>query len=220
MSSFYDQLQNVKDEDVAVASPSEYVDSGFGLIPEGTYDFVIKDFAPAFGDDGSFRKRIDIKKIEIVGVTDEELRKVLGKAVNNLSVFTATYLRNGVKVSGLGDLIRGIDPAREWSSIKDAVDIIQEAVDKNVPIQGKLVWGAFDKSGYETAGGKQMVDKSQEQKDLRKRASVRGMRNFRQLPDNTFLPEVPGPISGEMLEGRVELDRVIAANKKRRMLTA
>jgi hypothetical protein len=218
--SFYDQLQNVPDEDIAVAAPSQYVDSGFGLIPEQTYDFVIKDFAPAFGDDGSFRKRIDIKKVEIVGVPEEELRKILGKTVNNLSVFTTQYLRGGVKVSGLGDLIRGIDPSREWSSLKDAVDIIQEAVDKNIPVQGKLVWGAYDKAGFENAGGKAMIPKSAEEKELKKRASVRGMRNFRQLPDNTYLPEVPGPISGEMLEGRIELDRVIAANKKRKMLTA
>lgn len=219
-STFYDKLQNVNDEDVAVAKPSEYVDGGIGLIPEATYDLVIKDFEPVFDEDGTFRKRISLKSLEIVGVPDEDLKKFLGRKVSNLSIFTTTYLRNAVQVSGLGDLIRGIDDTREWRSLKDAVDVIQEAVDKQTPVQIKLIWGAFDNTGFKSLGGDTLVKKSPEEKELRKKATVKGMRNFRKLPDDSYIPEVAGPISGEMLEARLEIDRVIPQNKRRSMKTA
>jgi hypothetical protein len=218
-SSFYDQLQNVKDEDVAVAAPSQYIDGGIGLVPEATYDLVVKDFEPVFDDDGIFRKRITLKSLEIVGVPDEDLKKYLNRKVTNLAIFTTTYQRSGVTVSGLGDLIRGIDYTKEWKSLKDASDIIQEAIDRFVAIQMKIIWGAYDAKGFDAAGGKAMVDKSPEQKELRKKATVKGMRNFRPLPDTTYAPEVAGPLSGEMLEGRLEIDRVIASNKKRSMIS-
>lgn len=220
MTSFYDQLANVPDEGVAVASPSEYIDGGIGLIPEATYDFLIKDFEPVFKDDGTFAKRVSLKSLEIVGVPDEDLKKYLGRKVSNLTVFTTTYQRASTTVSGLGDLIRGVDDKREWKSLKDAVDIIQEASDRNTPVQIKVVWGAYDAKGFEAAGGKAMIEKSPEQKELRKKASVKGMRNFRKLPDETYAPEVPGPLSGEMLEARLEIDRVIPVSKRRKMLTA
>jgi hypothetical protein len=218
-SSFYDQLQNVKDEDVAVAAPSQYIDGGIGLVPEATYDLLIKDFEPVFDDDGIFRKRITLKSLEIVGVPDEDLKKYLSRKVTNLAIFTTTYQRSGVTVSGLGDLIRGVDYTKEWKSLKDASDIIQEAIDKFVAVQMKIIWGAYDAKGFDAAGGKAMVDKSPEQKELRKKASVKGMRNFRPLPDATYAPEVAGPLSGEMLEARLEIDRVIASNKKRSMIS-
>jgi hypothetical protein len=220
MTSFYDQLQNVPDDAVSVASPSEYVDGGIGLIPEATYDFVIKDFEPVFGDDGTFKKRLSLKSLEIVGVPDEDLKKFLGRKVSNLTVFTTTYQRSGITVSGLGDLVRGADDKAEWKSLKDAVDLLQEAADRNTPIQIKVVWGAYDSKGFEAAGGKMLVDKSPEQKELRKKATVKGMRNFRKMPDDTYAPEVPGPLSGEMLEARLEIDRVIPVSTRRKMITA
>jgi hypothetical protein len=219
MASFYDKLSNVSPEDIDVAAPSQYVDGGFGLIPEATYDVLIKDFEPVFDDDGTFRKRINLKKLEIIGVPSEDHRKLLGRTITNLSVFTTTYLRNGVQVSGLGDLIRGIDDERPWSGLQEAVDIIQEAVDKQIPVQMKLAWGAFDKDGYDAEGGPQMVNKSPEQKELRKRASVRGMRNFRALPDGSYSTETTGPISGSSIEARLELDRVISKRKRATFLS-
>jgi hypothetical protein len=218
--SFYDQLNSVPDDEINVAPPSQYVDSGFGLIPEGVYDVVIKDFEPVFGEDGTFRKRIALKSLEIVGVPDEDLRKLIGRKINNLSVFTTVYKRNGANASGLGDLIRGIDDDREWTGLPEATDIIQEAVDKNTAIQMRLVWGAYDAAGFENAGGKALVSKSAEEKELRKKATVKGMRNFRQLPDGTYSPEVAGPLSGDMLEGRLEIDRVIARKKQRQLIGA
>ena len=220
MSNYFEQMQNVKDEDVAVAPPSQYIDGGIGLVPEATYDLLIKEFEPVFDDDGTFRKRVTLKSCEIAGVPEEDLKKYLGRKVTNLAIWTTTYMRSGVSVSSLGDLVRGVDVNREWKSLKDACDVIQEAVDKFIPVQIKLVWGAYDAKGFDAAGGKAMVDKSPEQKELRKKASVKGMRNFRQLPDGTFGPEVAGPLSGEMLEARLEVDRVIASNKKRTMLTS
>lgn len=215
---FYEGLDKV--EGVDVAPPSEYVDGGIGLVPEATYDIVIKDFEPVFDEDGTFRKRISIKRAEIAGVSDDDLKRYLGRIVNNLTIFTTVYKRSGVDASSLGDTIRGIDSERKWSGLKEACDILQEASDKMTPIQMKLVWGAYDGKGFDAAGGKGMVDKSAEQKELRKKASVKGMRNFRPLPDGTYAPEVAGPLSGEMLEARLEIDRVIPQHKRRTLITS
>jgi hypothetical protein len=217
--SFYDKLASVQNDAIDVAPPSEYVDGGFGLPPEATYEVLIKDFEPVFDDDGTFRNRINLKRLEIVGVPNEDLRKQLGRNLTNISVFTATYQRNGATASGLGDLIRGIDDELAWSGLKEAVDIIQDAVDKQSPIQAKFIWGAFDKDGYEAGGGPQMVNKSPEQKELRKKASVRGMRNFKALPDGSYSPETTGPLSGSVLEARLELDRTIPKRKRQTMLS-
>jgi hypothetical protein len=219
-STFYDQLANVPADDVDVAAPTEYVDGGVGPVPEATYDLRILEFQPDFKDDGTFSKSVTIKSAEIIGVDKEELKRFLGRKVTNLRVWTTTYLRNNVKVSGLGDLIRGLDDERAWSGIKEAVDIIQEHQDKNTPLQIKLAWGAFDKAGFDAAGGAMLVDKSPEKKELQKKAAVRGMKNFRPLPDGSYAPEVAGPLSGDLLEARLEIDRITPRRKRRQLITS
>jgi hypothetical protein len=219
MTDIYEYLQNVPDEAVAVAAPKDYVDGGGSLMPEGTYNFVIKEFRPEFSEDGTFQNRISLTDCRVTGVPSEELRTHLRRKLMNLSIWTTTYKRNGITVSGLGDLIRGIDPDRSWVGLKDAVDIIQEAVDQQINIQARLVWAAFDKKGWEMGGGKFLSKGTQEYKELRNRVSVKGMRNFPPLPDGSFKNEVTGPISNEVLEGRLEIASVINAEKQRDMIT-
>lgn len=218
MTSTYDMLTAVPDDDINVAAPAQYVDSTISLVPEGTYQVRILEFEPEFDESGTFRKSVNLKALQIVGVTDEALTPYLGRKITNLRVWTTTYLRNGVKVSGLGDLIRGIT-LDEWSGLKGATDVLQDAVDKQVAIQMRLIWSAYDKKGYEMAGGKTVAKGSPEEKEIKKRCSVRGMRNFRQLPDGAYFPEVVGPVSGELLEGRLDIGGITNCGKKRDMLT-
>ena len=217
MTSTYDLMNTVNDDDINVAPPDQYVDGGMTLIPESTYHVRLLDFEPEFDESGTFRKSIHLKSVQVVGVREEGLVPYLGRKVNNLRVWTTTFQRNGVTVSGLGDLLRGIT-LDQWSGLKGATDILQEAVDKQTPIEIRFVWGAFDKLGYEQAGGKQMEKGSQAEKELRKRCTVKGMRNFKQLPDGAYFPEVVGPVSGQTLEGRLEIGGVTSCAKKREMI--
>lgn len=219
MPTTYDLLNSVPAEDIDVAPPSDYVDSGGSLLPEGTYQVRIVEFEPDFDDGGIFRKSINFKQLIVVGVTDEALTPYLGRKIMNVRTWTTTYLRNGVKVSGLGDFVRGVT-LDAWTGLEGATRILQEAADKQTPIQIRFIWSAYDKEGFEAAGGKKTEKGSQEEKEIRKRCSVKGMRNFRQLPDGAYFPEVAGPVSGALLDGRLEIASVTNCEKKRDMLTA
>lgn len=225
-TSYYEFLNQVPDDAVAVAPPEEYVDSGATLIPEGTYDIVVKEFQPEFEKDGTFQNRISLKTCTIRGVPENlpgmqegESRKLLGRKLTNLTIFTTVYNRKGTPASGLGDFIRGIDADLKWTGLKEAIDVIQEAVDKQTPVQCRLVWGAYDKKGWEQAGGKNLRKGTDEFKELSDRVRVKGMKSFKQMPDGTFYPEVLGPISGEILEGRLEIAAVVSSRKRRELVT-
>jgi hypothetical protein len=195
--------------DVEVAPPAEYIDSNNTIIPEGMYDLAITGWEASTNRE---TKQPDgkafILNVRVVGGDQD------GRTAKNLRVWTATYQRNGVTVSGLGDLIRAIDDSAEWKTLADAATILQRATDQGQTFRAKLKWEAFDLDWYRDQGGDALTPKSPEQKDLRKRASVLGMSNFRQAPDGTFLPEATGP-SGNTLEARLSLDRYVPSGKRR-----
>ena len=203
------ELDNL-DVDVEVAPPEEYIDSSMAqLVPEGMYDLsitewdVTRDRETKQPDGKGF-----ILHCKVVGGEQD------GKTVRNLRVWTATYFRNGVKVSGLGDLIRGLDDQAEWTTLSEAGAVLQRAQDQGLTFRAKLSWEAFDNDWFTDKGGKALDRKSQQAKDLRKSCTIKGMGNFRQAPDGTFLPEVEGP-SGNMLEARLGIDRVVPSGKRR-----
>lgn len=202
-------LQNLN-INVEVAAPEEYVDGNMSsLVPEGRYDLTItnwdvsRDYETKEPDGKAF-----ILDAVVTGGPQD------GKTVRNLRVWTATFERNGVRVSGLGDLIRAIDDTATFTTLQDAAAIIQKAQDQRIPIQVKLQWEAFDSDYYNDRGGKTMVNKSPEQKALRKEATVKGMTNFRQATDGTFLPEVKGP-SGNTIEAKVVINSYTPSSRKR-----
>ena len=205
-------LQDLNDitADITVASPDEYVDSSFGLLPEGVYDFILKSWEVGKNRDGQFNNMIRIEEAEAL---DPQTHEVKGTA-RQIAIFTTTYERRGVVVSGLGDLIRGIDATRSWKTMADAGAILNEAVDRKLPIRVKVIWEAYDRAFFEREGGPLLTNKSAEQKDLRKRSTTRGMQNFRALPDGSFSPETTGP-SGQSVEARLVIDRVVPSSKRR-----
>lgn len=207
MHTSFAELNNLS-VDIDVAPPTEYVDAGPVLLPEGTYDLVIKDFEVGINRDGKFLNMIKLRRLQVVG--PEEFA---GRYANDIRVFTTPYLRKGQKVSGLGDLIRGIDDTAVWSGLEGATDVLRRAVDQGIPFRAKLQWEAYDKAGFEQEGGLQMERKSDAEKALRKRATVKGMRNFPTYPDGTPKSTVPGPISGEPLEASLTIDRVIPKSR-------
>lgn len=202
-------LQNLN-INVEVAAPEEYVDGNMpSLVPEGRYDLVITDwdvsrnFETKQPDGKAF-----VLQTQVVGGDQD------GKTVRNLRVWTTTFERNGVRVSGLGDLIRAIDDTAKFTTISDAGAIIQRAADQKIPIQVQLKWEAFDADYYNDKGGQSMVAKSPEQKQLRKEATVKGMQNFRMAADGSYLPEVEGP-SGNTIEAKVVINSYTPSSRRR-----
>lgn len=202
------ELENLS-VDVEVAPPAEYVDSGNSLLPEGMYDLSIEAWDVSRNRETNQPDgKAFVLTLKVVGGEYD------GRQARNIRVWTTTYERNGARASQLGDLIRAIDDTAEWHTLADAGALIQKAADQGLTFRAKLKWDAFDLAFYEDRGGKGMVNKSPEQKELRKQASVSGMANFRQAPDGTYLPEVEGP-SGNMLEARLSLDRFVPSGKRR-----
>jgi hypothetical protein len=195
--------------DIAVAPPKEYADSSSpNLLPEGTYDLYVKSYEPIMDrDDPTHFKGFNIQGVVAEG--DYE-----GRGTGRLSIWASPYLRNGVKVSGLGDFIRALDATAVWESPADAGRIIQMAIDRKMPFRVKLGWEAFDQNTYEEKGGKGMVNKSPEQKQLRKDCTIKGMAKFPVNPDGSYQAEYEFE-NGDIVEARLSINNFIASHKRR-----
>jgi hypothetical protein len=198
------------EDDIEVAPPEEYADQTSGsVIPEGTYNLLLTDFDAT----RNYETKVPDGKGYVLHcvVADGPLE---GRQVRNLRVWSAPYVRNGVKVSGLGDLIRAIDVTVPWKTREDVRQILQKAIDTKQTFRVKLLWTAFDTDHFNSNGGPMMERKSPEEKILRKESTVKYMKNFRQMPDGSFYPETVGP-SGATLEARLEFGNFIPSNKRK-----
>ena len=197
--------------DINVSKPGEYVDNaGPGLLPEGFYTLELKGYEVVTDPNtGEFKKAINMTELKVVSPVEFE-----GRTVRNLRIFTTTFKRNGADVSMLGDFLRGIDDSAEWNGLQGACEVLQKAIDRNTPIRVKLAWEAFDWQGYRDEGGQNLTKKSPEEKELRKRATIKRMENFPQNPDGSRRATVVGPLSGETLDARLVVDRVIISSKR------
>ena len=208
MTSLND-LQNLN-INIEVAAPEEYVDGNMpSLIPDGRYDLVITDWDVSRDYE---TKQPDGKAFILQCVVSGG--EMDGKPVRNLRVWTATFARNGVTVSGLGDLVRAIDDTARFTTLHEAAAIIQRAQDQKTPFQVTTKWEAFDSDYYTALGGPSMTNKSPEQKAARKQATIKGMTNFRQAGDGSYLPEVIGP-SGSTIEAKVVINSYTPSSRRR-----
>lgn len=200
---------NALNIDIDVAPPDAYADAGPSLLPEGTYEVVLKEYELGFDKDGNFRNYIKLRRLQVVSPEEHA-----GRYANDLRIFTTPWKRAGVTVSGLGDFLRGIDDNAQWTGLGGAKELLDKAIDLQIPIKLKLKWEAYDKAGFEQEGGLSLENKSPEQKQLRKKATVKGMRNFPQYPDGSYKASVAGPISGETIEAALTIDAVIPQSKR------
>lgn len=205
-----DELDLLSDIDIDVADPDDYADSSApNLIPEGHYNFYITDFDVTRDYES---KQPDGKGFVLtIEVADGELE---GRTLRNMKVWTSTYLRKGVKVSSLGDLIRAIDSTARWSGAEGARLVLQKAVDTKQKFRARVIWTAFDSDHFAALGGPAMENKSKAQKEARRAATVKYMRNFKLMPDGSYYPETTGP-SGAVIEAKVEFDTFTPSYKRR-----
>ena len=202
------ELENLR-TDITVAAPSEYVDSAFAPVPEGTYNFRISSVEPMTDKEGN-----PTGKAFVVGLkVDDPTSEYNGRSVSKIRVWTTTYLRAGARVSMLGDLIRGLDSSATFASLADAFNLLLKAQQQGQTFRAKLVWEGFDIDHWKELGGPDTTKSTAEYKTTRAAASIKGMRNFTQLPDGSYAPEVTGP-SGNPIEASFSLDRIIPSHKR------
>jgi hypothetical protein len=199
--------------DIEVAGPEDYVDGGPDLLPEGTYDLLLKEYEIGKDreDPTKFKGYVRIRRAVVTGGDQD------GRYVNNLTIWATTYLRKGVKVSGLGDFCRGIDDTANPTAdgLDGVANLLDRAIDQMLPVRVKLTWQAWDRTGWEQQGGAMLTKGTPEYKELRKRCTVKGMRNFPMLPDGSHRTSIAGPISNETLEAELTIDSVTPSGKRR-----
>ena len=139
--------------------------------------------------------------------------RVAGVCTGKLMTWTKSFERNGARVSGLGDFIRGISDTAAFSDIESAEAILDGAVDRALPIQIRVDWEAFDKSAFDAQGGSQLGD--QEKKDLRNRLTIKGMGNFPKWEDGTPKSTVAGPGSGEEITAQLRVRQIARSSKRK-----
>lgn len=170
--------------DLRVAAPADYITSSSNLPQAGRATIIIREFQQR-EKDGVPVNALEITLAEIV-----DPQPGSPKYVRNLSFYGTTFYRDGVKVSQLGDLMSGIDATCDWSEegMAGAITLAQKAVDRAIPVRVRFDWESSDYDGFLAAGGTSA--KTPENKELRKRYTVKGMRKHRQLPNGTYYPEV------------------------------
>jgi len=195
--------------DISVAPPAEYADGGApNLLPEGTYDLYIRSFEPIMD-------RVDTKLFKGFNLQCEVVEgEYAGRGTGRLSIWATPYPRNGITVSQLGDFIRALDSTAEWKTPADAARIIQMAIERKMQFRVKLGWEAFDQTAYDEKGGRSLVNKSPEQKQLRKLCTVKGMVNFPDNPDGSYRPEIETE-GGEIIEARLSINNFISSHRRR-----
>jgi hypothetical protein len=195
-----EQLQT----DISVAPPDTYIGAevaNASTLPEGYYTLAIANAE-------SSRDRNDQPDGKAFVVTFEIMDgPYAGRLLREQRIWTKTFQRKGTTVSMLGDFLRGIDKTATWSSLADAARIIAQAEANRTPIRAKLQWEAFDYDTFKAEGGPELS--REDAKLLRKKLTVRGMRNFDKAPDGSTLPRVTFT-NGMQVEARVVLDRVEA----------
>ena len=201
MTMALDELINLPDDlDIDVASPDSYNDQMSSPLPKGKYRFRINEWRFAKKKDGTLisptKPVVELVELEVVE------GQHTGRKLMFQRVFTTTYDRGGVQVSGFGDLVRAIDCSANWQG-KEGFQVLQAAQDQGKTFVASVDWEALDQSHMDKLlAGREIKDlPKDEQKSIRKEATVRGMSKFDKLPDGSYKPVVKHR-SGETLEAR------------------
>ena len=198
------EVMNLQDDifEGEVAGVEEYADqTGFTLLPEGTYYFKINKYSIDRDQQGFIRNpKAPTFVLEEIEVVNGDLA---GRKAFFLRVRSNSYERQpGVRASELGDLMRAIDPLFDWENrVTLADEQIARAVAQGTAIKARLRWSAFDSAHWNANDGSQL-DKP-EQKALGKECRLSGMKNFPKDSKGNAVPEWVGP-SGETVAARLE----------------
>lgn len=206
------ELDLLDDLNIDVAAPEQYVDGGSMPLPKGEYRLRLNEWRFAKKKDGTM---ISPSK-PIVELVECEVAEGphTGRKVMFQRVFTTTYERNGVTVSGFGDLIRAIDVNANWQG-KEGFTILDQARDQGRTFVVKGDWEAEDRDYRDQLLGNRDIKtlSKEEQKTLRKQTTIRGMNKWPRRADGTPDPTIKHPQSGNTLEARFVITEFIRSDK-------
>lgn len=208
----------IPDVGVSTAEEARKADAIDAMLPEGYYTVVLRKWDFARRSDGA----IDPGRVKLIDqeIIESDEPRYTGRHVRFLTLFTTAYTRGTVRTSGLDQYLKGIDDEVDWyiegnnkQSLINAAGILNDAVANQTPIRVKFQWSAFDRDYYEAQGGPNL-EKGEEQKAIRRSASLRGMANFPVNDAGYPIPEWEGP-SGSRCEAELQVDRVVPSSKRR-----
>ncbi len=202
-----DELELLDDLDIDTADAESYKDAtGPAPIPDGTYTFKLTSAELDKDADGNIRNTKHpavVISAEVVQAKDE---RYIGRKVSFIRVYSTPFQREGVTVSGLGDLLRSIDATANHSGAQKILAIKRYA-EGGATFRARTQWEAQDYAWFRDQGGNDLPKGSEGQKHLRKASTLKGMKNFPQDANGNPKHEWVGP-SGEVIEARVTLNYI------------
>lgn len=203
-----DEILNLTDDlEIDTAAPTEYAEANaaptFSKEPLPDSVYVGKITSAEFDKDrttGALRTPETPVLLLTVEVTEGPFR---GKRLSFQRVYSKTYERKGVRVSGLGDLLYAINAHDVPTVAREKFMRVHQAVENQTPVRFKTITRAFDKRFFDDGGGQHMTKGTTDYKNLQNSATVKGFARFTKSADNRLVTRGP---SGEEIEGRAEIN--------------
>lgn len=194
----------IDDLDIDTADASSYETASGGLnmspIPDDTYVGRILSADFDKDKDGNYRTPETPVLIMNVEITEGPWK---GRRLGFQRVYSKTYERRGVRVSGLGDLLYAINAHSVPTGSREKFMAVQRAVEAGTEIRFRTITRAFDKRYFEDQGGQHMTKGSPAYKTLQNESTVKGFKKFTPTSDNRLVAKGP---SGQEVEGRAEIN--------------
>jgi hypothetical protein len=149
---------------------------------------------------------INLERVEVV-----EPAEFAGRvAVSFERVYSKPFNRGGGMANGLADLTRSMDQTRSYNNPRDGIAILDELVQSGTTFRARIGWEGYDKDFYDqqvsNLGGESMIDNAK-RKELRKAATIKGMKSFPQHADGSHASVVTGK-SGSTVTARARIASV------------
>lgn len=212
----------VDDLEIGLEEGQEYQDAiGFSPLKAGTYNLKITTLGASKNKAGEpVMTNKDGKKFPVLNYTATVVEPVElegRRAVSFQSVFTMPFSRNGGTVSGLLDIVRAYDATRLPRTVGAQIDALKELAETST-FRAVVDWEAQDLDWFNAQVEAQGLDTKnpahkQQVNAIRKQATVKGMRKFKQAPDGTYLPVAVHPISGNTVDAKAVVVRYIPSTQ-------
>jgi hypothetical protein len=212
----------VDDLDIGLGSEGEYQDSlPPAPVKAGNYVLKIVNLGASKNKAGeAVMTEKDGKKFPVLNYSAEivEPVEVAGRrAVSFQSIFTVPFNRNGYTASALVDIIRAFDATQLPRTVGQQIETLKGLAETGT-FRAAIDWEAYDADYFTSQVSAREADGTKLTKDqknaLRKEATVKGMRRFKQNPDGTYAPIVVHPKSGNTLEAKAVVTRYIPSSQE------
>lgn len=209
------------EDDLEVSNSADYQDPTPPAPPkEANYRLKVVKMGLDKNQDGSIRltdgkyPTVVLERVEIVEPV--ELDGKVGVSFERIYTKPFERVKGAPLANGLADFTRSFDSTKGWSSVQHGLNALDEFVDAGNTFRARLEWVAYDSDHYKAQiaalGGEESATKD-DKKRIRKEATVRGMRRFKQAADGSYLPIITGP-SGATLTARARISTFFPSHQE------